>query len=131
MSKSGLLLDTQVFLFALSSPDLIPSKTRKLLSNEKHSLYLSLASIWEMSIKSSLGKLKLKAPLKEIIQTAVKESGLKILQIHAEHIYFVEALPFHHKDPFDRIILAQSLIEKTPLVSSDAVFDLYDAQRVW
>lgn len=131
MSNKSLLLDTQAFLFALNSPELIPLKTRKLFSNEAYELYLSIASIWEMSIKSSLGKLKLKTPLKEIIQTSIKESGLKILPIQTEHTYAVEELPFHHKDPFDRIIIAQSAVERMPIVSSDAVFDQYDVKRIW
>ena len=131
MSNKSLLLDTQAFLFALNSPELIPLKTRKLFSNEAYELYLSIASIWEMSIKSSLGKLKLKTPLKEIIQTSIKESGLKILPIQTEHTYVVEELPFHHKDPFDRIIIAQTIVERMPIVSSDAVFDQYDVKRIW
>jgi PIN domain nuclease of toxin-antitoxin system len=131
VNRKPLLLDTQAFLFALNSPEIIPTKTKKLFNSEDHELYLSLASIWEMSIKSSLGKLKLKAPLKEIIQTSIKESGLKILPIQAEHTYLVEELPFHHKDPFDRIIIAQSFVERMPIVSSDAAFDQYDVKRIW
>lgn len=125
-----ILLDTQAFLFALNSPELIPSKTRKVFKTDIE-LYLSLASVWEMSIKASLGKLKFQAPLKEIIQTSVKESGLQILQIQMNHIYQVEELPFHHKDPFDRVIIAQSLIEDIPIMSSDSIFDQYEVTRVW
>jgi PIN domain nuclease of toxin-antitoxin system len=131
VNKKPLLLDTQAFLFALNSPDLIPTKTRKFFISEDHELYLSLASIWEMSIKSSLGKLKLKAPLKEIIQTSIKESGLKILPIQAEHAYLVQELTFHHKDPFDRIIIAQSTLEKMALISTDKIFDKYGIKRIW
>ena len=131
MSKKALLLDTQAFLFALNSPELIPLKTRKFFNSEDLDLYLSMASVWEMGIKSSLGKLKFENPLKEIIRTAIKESGLKILPIQAEHIYFIEDLPFHHKDPFDRIIIAQSLVEKMPIITSDVVFDQYKTKRLW
>lgn len=131
MSKKPLLLDTQAFLFALNSPELIPVKTRKLFNSEGYELYLSLASVWEMSIKSSLRKLKFESSLKEVIQTSVKESGLKILPIQAEHTYLVHDLPFHHKDPFDRLIIAQALTEKMEVISSDAVFDQYDVKRIW
>lgn len=130
MSKKA-LLDTQAFIFALNSPETIPGKTRKLLSNSETELYLSIASIWEMSIKTSLGKLKFDVPLKELVQTSIKASGLKILPIQPEHIYLVETFPFHHKDPFDRIIIAQSISERMPIISNDSAFDRYEAERIW
>lgn len=130
MTKKA-LLDTQAFIFALTSPETIPQKTRKLFNDPEIRLYLSMASIWEMSIKSSLGKLKFETSLKEMIQTSIRESGLQILHIQAEHVYFVERLPFHHKDPFDRIIIAQSLTENMPVISSDAMFDQYKTERRW
>jgi PIN domain nuclease of toxin-antitoxin system len=127
----AVLLDTQAFIFALNSPETIPLKARKLFNRPDTEFYLSLASIWEMSIKISLRKLKLGNALKEVIQTSVKESGLKILEIQATHIYLIEELPFHHKDPFDRLIIAQSLIEKMPVISSDEIFDRYKTERIW
>jgi len=129
--KQSFLLDTQVFIFALHSPERIPLKTRKLFEGVDHEFYLSIASIWEMSIKSSLGKLKFQYPLKEIIQHSIKESGLKILPLQVDHTYAVHDLPFHHKDPFDRIIIAQALLEKIPIISCDQAFDHYKVKRIW
>ena len=127
----SILLDTQGFIYAINSPELLPSKTKKIYNNSEIEIYLSMASIWEMSIKVSLGKLKFSNPLKEIIQTSIKETGLSILPIQAEHLYIVENLPFHHKDPFDRLIAAQALAEKMSLISTDSAFDAYGVQRIW
>ena len=128
---TAFLLDTQVFIYALNTPELIPAKTRAIYDIPENEFYLSMASIWEMGIKASLGKLKFASPLKKIIQTSVQETGLKILPIRADHIYLVETLPFHHKDPFDRIIAAQALVENMPLISIDSACDAYDVQRIW
>lgn len=131
MNKKAFLLDTQAFLFALNSPDVIPTKSRKIFNNPEHELYLSIASIWEMSIKASLGKLKFEDSLRKVIQTSIKESGLKLLSIQVDHIFYVESLPFHHKDPFDRILIAQAVTENMPIVSSDEAFDRYEVKRLW
>ena len=128
---TAFLLDTQVFIYALNTPELIPPKTKAIYDIPETELYLSMASIWEMGIKVSLRKLKFANPLKEIIQTSIKETGLKILPIRVEHIYLVETFPFHHKDPFDRLIAAQALAESMPLISIDSAFDAYGVQRVW
>ena len=129
--KQKILLDTQAFIFALTSPEILTTKIKKLISNQENELYLSIASIWEMTIKSSLGKLKLDLSIKDLVQTSVKETGLEILPIKAEHAYHVETLPFHHKDPFDRMIIAQCIVEKISVISSDAAFDAYDLKRLW
>ncbi len=129
--KQSILLDTQVFIFALTSPDLIPNKIKRIISNQESEFYLSMASIWEMAIKASLGKLKFEGSIKDMVQTSVKETGLEILPIKAEHIYRIELMPFHHKDPFDRIIIAQAMVEKFSIMSSDSAFDDYEVKRLW
>jgi PIN domain nuclease of toxin-antitoxin system len=130
--RKAIILDTQAFLYSINCPDKISIKALKYLDNTNYELYLSIASIWEMGIKSSIKKLKFEVSLKEIIQTSINETGLRILPIKPEHIYYIETLKFHHKDPFDRIILAQSILEEMPIVSNDGVFDNYNkVKRIW
>ena len=87
-----------------------------------------MASIWEIQIKLDINKFELNRPLSEIIALERHENNLQILPIEAHHIYGLSALPMFHRDPFDRLLLAQSIREAMPILSADAVFDRYDAQ---
>jgi PIN domain nuclease of toxin-antitoxin system len=84
-----------------------------------------------MQIKLSLGKLKLPVPLPQAIQRGVADMGLEILPLHAEHIYKLSDLPFHHRDPFDRLLIAQALYEQMPILTNDDAFDAYGITRIW
>lgn len=90
-----------------------------------------MASFWELQIKSQLGKLNLSSSLPNFIETQQRVNNLEILPIELTHIYALEALPSHHRDPFDRILIAQAIVEKIPLLSVDSIFDVYPVQRIW
>jgi len=126
-----LLLDTHTFIwFAYDSPDL-PSKTKEALEDEETELLLSIASVWEMAIKASNGKLTLPARAGDFAANQIQKDDINLLAITLPHLNQVEALPFHHKDPFDRLLIAQSLVESLPIVSIDAAFDTYGIKRIW
>lgn len=94
-------------------------------------LWLSTASVWEMAIKSSLGKLELPSPLSDFLEEQLSATRTSLLEIRAEHAVRVEKLPWHHRDPFDRLLIAQALFEKVPILGRDPDFDAYSIQRIW
>ncbi len=114
------LLDTHLLLWALGSPLKLSADTRKLVDTSE--VYVSAASIWEISIKAALGKLK--ADAAEIL-AAVQPAGLSLLPITGEHAARVARLPTHHKDPFDRILLAQAVTEPMILLTNDKALERY------
>ncbi|MDZ8258301.1 type II toxin-antitoxin system VapC family toxin [Nostoc sp. ChiQUE01b] len=126
-----LLLDTHVIIWSAGNPEKLSQKVRKLLIDTNNFWLLSMASVWELQIKSQLGKLNLSSSLPNFIETQQRVNNLQILPIELTHIYALEALPSHHRDPFDRILIAQAIVEKMPLLSIDAVFDVYPVQRMW
>ncbi len=120
-----LLLDTQVFIWWDSEPERVPPRLLALCSDPLNTLVLSVASVWEMQIKSQLGKLDLDRPLATIIEEHLEENQLELLPIDVLHILALDQLPFHHKDPFDRIIIAQALTEELTVLSVDGLFGRY------
>jgi PIN domain nuclease of toxin-antitoxin system len=126
------LLDTHTFIWLDSSPEKLSKTALALCQDEKNELYLSIASAWEMQIKNQLGKLKFNMPLSEMIKTHQQDNALKILNIHLEHIVQLKNLPLHHNDPFDRLLLTQSLAENIPIISADVKFKYYsDVVILW
>lgn len=126
-----LLLDTQAFLYALVDSPALPPRARALMADVGNELFLSIASVWEMAIKVGLGKLTLAQPLERLIPDHMARAGIALLPITIEHAATVATLPFHHRDPFDRMLVAQSMVEGLPLVSGDTAFDRYAVQRLW
>lgn len=124
------LLDTHAFLWIAQDDPLLHANVRALFADVSNEIFLSAASVWEMAIKASLGKLKLSVPLSRLVAGGV-ERGIRVLAIVCEHTYLVEHLPFHHRDPFDRLLAAQASHEGLYLVSRDPKFDAYPATRVW
>jgi len=125
------LLDTQVWLWMRNAPTRLSAKTRRILTNERNELVLSAVTPWEIAIKVSLGKLKVPCSVEEFVSTraaATRVTPLPITQVHA--IASTE-LPLHHRDPFDRVLVAQSRLEGIPLVSNDEVFERYDVEVLW
>jgi PIN domain nuclease of toxin-antitoxin system len=129
--KRRLLLDTQAFVLAAEGEKVLSPKARTALLHQETDIYLSLVSLWEMQIKLGLGKLKLPVSLPMAVQKAVTGVGLEILPLQAEHIYKLSDLPFHHRDPFDRLLIAQALHEQMVVIGNDSAFDAYGIERIW
>jgi len=121
-----LLLDTHVFLWFIMGSALLSADTRALIEDEKNRKFISVASLWEIAIKSSIGKLSLSAPFDQLIPQQLSLNGFELLPIEVSHLAAVTTLPFHHRDPFDRLLIAQALAENMPIVSSDPAFDTYN-----
>lgn len=127
----NLLLDTHVFLWLRHSPNKLSEKVLTAYFDINNDTYLSMASIWEIQIKLQLGKIEIIQPLQDLINQQIANNGLQILPIESEHIFALDQLPSIHKDPFDRLILAQAKLENLALASADSVFDAYDIDLFW
>lgn len=126
-----ILLDTQAFLWmSLDSPELT-KKAKKAFLDENNELYFSLASVWEVAIKVSIGKLSFKKSFEKIILQQFQNNGVNQLHINFRHVVKAAKLPFHHRDPFDRLLAAQALEEKIHILSVDSIFDEYGVKRIW
>ena len=124
-----LLLDTHTFLWWDSAPGRLSATVLALCRDPSVVLYLSLVSLWE--IKIGLGELPLSLPLAEIIRDQQARHGLQILPITPAHVYALDVLPTHHKDPFDRLLIAQALTEGLSLASVDGIFSSYPVAVIW
>lgn len=126
-----LLLDTHTFLWLDMQPQALSAAALAACESPDNELYLSLVSAWEIQIKTQLNKLSLRVPLDQMIEVQQADNGLHILPITLPHIRELSALPPHHKDPFDRLLIAQARIEGAYLVSGDGVFEDYPVNRLW
>ncbi len=124
------LIDTQILIWLFISPNKIPSNIQNLLKNLDNEIYVSKVSIWEIAIKVSIGKLIIPFEIKKLI-FEIKGMNIKILNIKNQHLIKVTDLPFHHKDPFDRLIISQAFIERMTIISSDNHFSKYDVKVLW
>ena len=120
-----LLLDTHIFLWWAYQPEKLSPAALSALQDEANDLLLSVASVWEMQIKIQMGKLKLSLPLKELLKNQRETNDLTISPVTLTHVLAVDALPFHHKDPFDRLLIAQSIEEELTIVTADSKFSAY------
>lgn len=123
------LIDTHTLLWSVDDVAALSPAAEDCLRSEALK-YVSHASVWEMSIKLGLGKLTLSVGLPQLVAMA-RSTGLQMLPIDLEHLYSVQTLPNHHRDPFDRLIVAQCRLRSLPIVSRDAIFDNYGLQRIW
>ena len=123
-----LLLDTHIFIWWADQPEKLSHAALSALQEEANELLLSVASVWEMQIKIQLGKLKLSVPLKELVKTQQETNQLNLLPVELKHVLALDALPFHHKDAFDRLLMAQSIEEELTLVSADSQFSAYSVR---
>ncbi len=126
-----LLLDSHVLIWWSSSSEKLSKKVYDLINDTNNTLLFSIASVWEMQIKFQLGKLNLNSTLPTLIQNQQRVNNIQLLPIELSHIYALNNLPLHHKDPFDRLLIAQTIVEQIPIVSIDEVFDNYPIQRLW
>ena len=124
------LWDTHALIWFGENDPQLSKKAKQAIESLDNEKYVSLATLWEMSIKSSLGKLQLKMQLKAVI-AALQENGFLLLPISPDHVLQVETLPFLHKDPFDRLLIAQAIHEDFFIVSNEVPFDDYGVKRLW
>jgi len=127
----NLLLDTHSFIWFVEDSPSLSAQARALIEEPTNAVFFSMASVWEMAIKISLGKLHLSQPFDLFIPNQLLLNDITLLDITVNHTLSVATLPFHHRDPFDRLLIAQSLVERMPCVSIDSVFDDYSVQRLW
>ena len=120
-----LLLDTHIFLWLNQEPNKLSTKALKACEDSNNTLYLSHVSPWEIQIKNQLGKLELDEPLESMIKIQQQENDLKLLPIELSHIYALAKLPYHHNDPFDRLLIAQASVESMSLVTVDSKITPY------
>jgi PIN domain nuclease of toxin-antitoxin system len=125
-----LLVDTHAFLWFMSGDTRMSAAARRALEDQESEWWLSAASVWELSIKSSLKRLVLPSPAAEYIGEKV-QAGLRVLPVEWAHAALVEDLPLHHRDPFDRLLVAQAHVERLSVVTSDSVFRRYDVPVLW
>jgi PIN domain nuclease of toxin-antitoxin system len=127
----NLLLDTQAFLWLDGDPVRLSSSAMRACADTGNTLWLSVASAWEMQIKIGLGKLRLRRSLDETIASHQTTNGLQILPVQLAHALAVENLPALHKDPFDRLLIAQANYEDWEIVSADPEFKAYPVRVIW
>jgi len=126
-----LLLDTHTFLwFFWNDPQLTPV-ARSLIVDPGNRKLVSAASCWEVAIKVTIGKLNLGEPCRSFLHREMTRNNFELLPINLDHAAAVEVLPFHHRDPFDRMLVAQAMVENIPLVSGDVILDAYPVRRLW
>ncbi len=125
-----ILLDTHVLLWFSLNDSRLSREWVEMIKDARNEKIISIASLWELAIKSGLGKLRLEAPFKEFVNRNVTENGMSILHTTIEHFEVVHSLPHHHRDPFDRLIIAQSIVEKIPILTSDPQFKHYNIDLI-
>jgi PIN domain nuclease of toxin-antitoxin system len=125
------LIDTHVFIWWTGDIKKLSSRVHDLLIDPNTEVVLSVVSIWEMQIKSSLGKIQFKMPLPELVNDEISRNKIELLPLSLSHIYALSALAQHHRDPFDRILIAQSMEADLQIISIDQKFDAYGVQRFW
>jgi PIN domain nuclease of toxin-antitoxin system len=125
-----LLLDTHVWLWLVAAPERLSEEARSLLASTETRLLLSAASSWEMAIKQQLGRLDLGGPAELVVPELMLRSDVAALSMTHQHSLRAGALPGHHRDPFDRMLIAQAQLEALPIMTADAVFSSYDVECV-
>jgi PIN domain nuclease of toxin-antitoxin system len=126
-----LLVDTHCWLWQLAEPERLKEPVRSLLADRGNEVFLSVASIWEIVIKAQLGKLALPEPAEVFVPRRMEALGNFALPITEPHVLRIATLPLHHRDPFDRILLSQALVEGLPLVTADARLKDYELELLW
>ena len=125
------ILDTHTFLWFIWGDIKLSSTAREIISETNNDIFLSMASLWEMTIKNGTGKLDLSRDISSFFQDRVDANNFLILPIHRFHLVTLSTLPLHHRDPFDRLLIAQSISENIPIISADTAFDAYPVTRIW
>jgi len=125
-----IILDTHTFLWFINDSPELSNSAAELIESDVD-LWISIASLWEISIKVNLNKLDLPDEFDRFIPHQIAINGIEILPINLQHLIALTKLPLHHRDPFDRILIAQAIAENVPIISIDKKFDLYGVNRQW
>ncbi|MBN2420584.1 MAG: type II toxin-antitoxin system VapC family toxin [Deltaproteobacteria bacterium] len=126
-----ILLDTHALLWLISGDERLSKSAREIFLNTANLMYFSTASLWEICIKKSLEKISLKNDWLDIIQQEMKTNSIQWLTVEIDHCVKITDLPFHHRDPFDRMLIAQAMTEDLTILSRDSNFSAYDVKCVW
>ncbi len=126
-----ILLDTQCWLWWIATPEKLSRNTRRRIADKRNTVYLSAASAWEIAIKYSIGKLPLPEPPWQFVPKRLARDAITALPIEIMHALHVADLPQHHKDPFDRLLISQSIQEGIPIMTADEQFEPYEVQIIW
>ncbi len=127
----NILLDTHAFIWFISGDPKLSERARTEIENPDNLKLVSIASLWEMGIKISLGKLTLKKPFGELIPRQMEINGFELLHVKIGHVAKLTSLAFHHRDPFDRMLASQCMVDALSIVSCDETFDNYAVKRIW
>jgi PIN domain nuclease of toxin-antitoxin system len=125
-----LLLDTQAFLWFASGDARLSRRARRAIETDDAEVWLSAASVWEMAIKARIGRLSLPSSVHAYVEQK-QRAGVVIRPVEWPHAAAVESLPFHHRDPFDRLIIAQALADDMTVVTNDPAFPAYGVKTIW
>lgn len=128
------MMDTHTFIWHAEDSKDLSDAARDFLIDNRNRVFLSLASIWEMAVKANIGKLDIPMPFHEFLPFHLKRLKVEILPIKIKHSLYHSTLPFphpNHKDPFDRLLISQCLVEDIPIIGVDEMFDAYGVQRIW
>ena len=126
-----ILLDTHSLLWFLTDDPRLSRQALTILRTAENDVVLSMASLWEIAIKSSLKKLVLAKPFAELFPQELMDNDIGLLPILLKHVSILADLPFHHRDPFDRLIISQAMAEELPVLSSDSAFLQYPVRVIW
>ena len=125
------LVDTHVLLWWITSDKRLSAKARAIIRSHRNTIYWSVASSWEVSIKYALGRLSFEEPPEDLLPSELHRNHIETLPILNEHAFLAGQLPAHHKDPFDRMLVAQARIESLGVISNDSKYKLYDIELFW
>ncbi len=125
------LIDTHCWLWWLSEPERLNARARRRIADRRNAVFFSAASAWEIAIKAALGKLRLPEPAATYVPSRVSAQGMVPLPINQRHALHLETMPPHHRDPFDRMLIAQAQIEALPVLTADRNFLPYEVKVLW
>ena len=126
-----LLLDTHAFLWFVTEDPKLSAAAQRMIAAGSNEPLLSAACVWEIVIKVSIGRLPIPGPLDSFIPEQLSTNRIALLPIELKHLLEIARLPLHHRDPFDRLLIAQAVVEGIPIVSADPAFDRYPIERIW
>jgi PIN domain nuclease of toxin-antitoxin system len=126
-----MLLDTHSFLWFVTEDAKLSAVAERLIADAANEPILSAACVWEIAIKVSIGRLPIPAPIESFIPEQLRINRISLLPIELKHLFEITRMPLHHRDPFDRMLIAQAIVEGLPVVGADPAFDKYPIQRLW